>query len=170
VGVPEVVEADQWQLRSARCLPELVADRFGVDRRAVEMADHYCPGRRSSPTTRHPARCQAWAAAPSVLVLPAPAGAVNTDRKSPPPASCNTARYWLGSSRPLPLAAERDGNGLRLAVETERQVEGCHERGVLAVPRGRRKHMPHDARLDTVASGWRGASGCGAVSSRRAPR
>ncbi len=43
------------------------------------------------------------------------------------------------------LAAERDGVGLRLTVETDRQVEGCHACGVLAVPHGRREHLLHDA-------------------------
>jgi transposase len=43
-------------------------------------------------------------------------------------------------SRPSP---KRRG-GLRLTVETERQVEGCHGCGVLAVPHGRREHLLHD--------------------------
>ena len=46
------------------------------------------------------------------------------------------------------LAAERDhGGGLRLTVETDRQTEGCHGCGVLAVPHGRREHLLHDAPL-----------------------
>jgi transposase len=44
------------------------------------------------------------------------------------------------------LAAERErGGGLRLTVETDRQVEGCHRCGVLAVPHGRREQLLHDA-------------------------
>ena len=44
------------------------------------------------------------------------------------------------------LAAERErGDGLRLTVETDRQVEGCHQCGVPAVPHGRREHLLNDA-------------------------
>jgi transposase len=44
------------------------------------------------------------------------------------------------------LAAEREpGGGLRLTVETDRQVEGCHGCGVLAMPHGRREQLLHDA-------------------------
>ena len=44
------------------------------------------------------------------------------------------------------LTAERErGGGLRLTVKTDRQVEGCHSCGVLAVPHGRREHLLHDA-------------------------
>jgi transposase len=43
------------------------------------------------------------------------------------------------------LAAEREGGGLRLTVETDQQVEGCRGCGVLAVPHGRREHLLHDA-------------------------
>jgi transposase len=43
------------------------------------------------------------------------------------------------------LAAERDGGGLRLTVETNQQAEGCRGCGVLAMPHGRREHLLHDA-------------------------
>ncbi len=43
------------------------------------------------------------------------------------------------------LRAERDAGGVQLVVETDRQVEGCHGCGVLAVPHGRREHVLHDA-------------------------
>jgi transposase len=44
------------------------------------------------------------------------------------------------------LAAQREPGGvLRLTVETDRQLEGCHRCGVLAVPHGRREHLLHDA-------------------------
>ena len=44
------------------------------------------------------------------------------------------------------LAAEGErGEGLRLTVETDRQVGSCHGCGVLAVPHGRRVHLLHDA-------------------------
>jgi transposase len=43
------------------------------------------------------------------------------------------------------LTAEQERGGLRLTVETDQQVEGCHHCGVLAVPHGRREHLLHDA-------------------------
>ncbi len=58
---------------------------------------------------------------------------------------CRTAAVMFGVPGVHVLAAERDGGGLRLTVETDRQVEGCHGCGVLAVPRGRREHLLHDA-------------------------
>ncbi len=44
-----------------------------------------------NPTTRNPAFSQMRAAAPRVVVFPAPAGAVSTTRKSPPVVSFVTA-------------------------------------------------------------------------------
>ncbi len=58
---------------------------------------------------------------------------------------CPTAAVMFGGPGVRVLAAERDGVGLRLTVETDRQVEGCHGCGVLAVPHGRREHLLHDA-------------------------
>jgi transposase len=43
------------------------------------------------------------------------------------------------------LGAERDARGVRLTVESDRAVEGCHRCGVLAVPHGRRVQVLHDA-------------------------
>ncbi len=57
-----------------------------------------------------------------------------------------TATVMFGVPGVRVLAAEREpGGGLRLTVETDRQVEGCHECGVLAVPHGRREQLLHDA-------------------------
>jgi hypothetical protein len=52
---------------------------------------------------------------------------------------CPTAAVMFGVPGVRVLAAERDGGGLLLTVETDRQVEGCHGCGVLAVPHGRRE-------------------------------
>jgi len=43
------------------------------------------------------------------------------------------------------LVAERDDRGVRLTVETESSVEGCHGCGVLASSHGRREQALHDA-------------------------
>ncbi len=59
---------------------------------------------------------------------------------------CPTAAVMFGVPGVRVLAAEREtGGGLRLTVETDQQVEGCHGCGVLAVPHGRREHLLHDA-------------------------
>jgi transposase len=59
---------------------------------------------------------------------------------------CPTAAVIFGVSGVRVLAAEREcGGGLRLTVETERQVEGCRGCGVLAVPHGRREQLLRDA-------------------------
>ncbi len=59
---------------------------------------------------------------------------------------CPTATVMFGVPGVRVLAAEREtGGGLRLTVETDQQVEGCHGCGVLAVPHGRREHLLHDA-------------------------
>ncbi len=43
------------------------------------------------------------------------------------------------------LAAERDARGVRLTVETEREVDGCACCGVVAATHGRRLQVLHDA-------------------------
>jgi transposase len=58
---------------------------------------------------------------------------------------CPTAAVMFGVPGVRVLTAERDAGGLRLTVETDQQVEGCHGCGVLAVPHGRREHLLHDA-------------------------
>ncbi len=59
---------------------------------------------------------------------------------------CPTAAVMFGVPGVRVLAAEYErGGGLRLTVETDRQVEGCHQCGVLAVPHDRRQHLLHDA-------------------------
>ena len=57
---------------------------------------------------------------------------------------CPTAAVMFGVPRVRVLATQSDGVGLRLTVETERQVEGCRGCGVRVVPHGRREHLLHD--------------------------
>ena len=59
---------------------------------------------------------------------------------------CPAAAVMFGVPGVRVIAAEREpGGGLLLRAETDRQVEGCHQCGVLTVPHGRREQLLHDA-------------------------
>ncbi len=58
---------------------------------------------------------------------------------------CSTAAVMFGGPGVRVLVAERDNRGLRLTVETDQTVEGCHRCGVLAGLHDRREQLLHDA-------------------------
>jgi transposase len=58
---------------------------------------------------------------------------------------CPRAAVMFGVPGVRVLDARADERGLRLVVETDSQVEGCRDCGVLAVLHDRREHRLHDA-------------------------
>lgn len=58
---------------------------------------------------------------------------------------CPRAAVMFGVPGVRVLGAESDDRGLQPMVETDQQVEGCRDCGVLAVLHDRREHLLHDA-------------------------